>query len=139
MHRQKLTVHPPFSLVHLQTLLNPGNIVVKTIVKGLFLILALSTTQLASAQAFSVSESGVTKVALPDTTTPAITPLLKMVQDSAKWPVKPSQAALIAQDAYPGSIVLGVRLLPSGEYAVTLKTGGSVQKVLVDATSGRLG
>jgi hypothetical protein len=28
--------------------------------------------------------------------------------------------------------------LPSGEYAVTLKVGGSVQRVLVNATSGAL-
>ena len=64
---------------------------------------------------------------------------VKVVQDSANWPVKPSQAALIAQEAHPGSVVLSVKLLPSGEYAVTLKTGGSVQKVLVNATSGDTG
>ena len=64
---------------------------------------------------------------------------LKVVEDAANWPVKPSQAALIAQQAHPGSIVLSVKLLPSGEYAVTLKTGGSVQKVFVNATSGAIG
>ncbi len=64
---------------------------------------------------------------------------VKVVQDAANWPVKPSQAALIAQEAHPGSVVLSVKLLPSGEYAVTLKTGGSVQKVFVNATSGATG
>jgi hypothetical protein len=63
----------------------------------------------------------------------------QLTQDASQFPVKPSQAALIAQQAYPGAKVLGVKLLPSGEYAVTLKVGGSVQKVLVNATSGAIG
>jgi len=62
-----------------------------------------------------------------------------MAQDAGQFPVKPSQAAVIAQDAYPGSKVLGVKLLPSGQYAVTLKIGGSVQKVLVNAATGAIG
>ena len=103
----------------------------KTIIKGLFLLLALNATQLTMAHAVAVSEMVAAKVLTPT--------LVNVAQDAAKWPIKPSQAALIAQDAHPGSIVLGVKLLPSGEYAVTLKTGGSVQKVLVDATSGSLG
>ena len=52
------------------------------------------------------------------------------------YPVKPSDAALIAQRTVPDSKVLNVKLLPSGEYVVTLKAGGSVQKVTVNATSG---
>ena len=52
------------------------------------------------------------------------------------YPVKPSDAALIAQRSVPDSKVLNVKLLPSGEYVVTLKAGGSVQKVMVNATSG---
>ncbi len=103
----------------------------KTIFKCLFLIWALNATPLAQAQAVTLSQMGVAKT--------FVSKLLNVTDEVANWPIKPSQAALIAQDAYPGSIVLGVRLLPSGEYAVTLKTGGSVQKVLVDATSGRLG
>ena len=45
---------------------------------------------------------------------------------------------MTAQSAFPGSTVLGVKLLPSGEYAVTLKVGGSVQRVMVNATSGQI-
>jgi hypothetical protein len=55
------------------------------------------------------------------------------------FPVKPSQAAIIAQQANPGSVVLSVKLLPGGQYAVTLKIGGSVQRVMVNATNGALG
>lgn len=53
--------------------------------------------------------------------------------------IKPSEAALIAKNAYPDAKVLSVKLLPSGDYAVTLRVGGSVQRVLVNATTGALG
>jgi uncharacterized membrane protein YkoI len=52
--------------------------------------------------------------------------------------VSPSQAASIAKRSWPGSKVLRVQLLPSGVYAVTLKQGGEVSRVLVDANSGDL-
>jgi uncharacterized membrane protein YkoI len=62
---------------------------------------------------------------------------LQMVaQDSGQFAVAPSQAAVIAKDSVPGSMVLNVKLLPSGVYAVTLKVGGSVTRVMVDATTG---
>jgi hypothetical protein len=63
----------------------------------------------------------------------------EIAQDQGEFAIKPSEAALIAKNAYPDAKVLGVKLLPSGEYAVTLKIGGSVQRVLVNATSGALG
>ena len=59
-----------------------------------------------------------------------------MAQQAPDFPIAPSQAAILAKDANPGSKILNVRLLPSGVYAVTLKQGGSVLKVMVDATSG---
>ena len=59
-----------------------------------------------------------------------------MTQQGSDFPIAPSQAAILAKDANPGSKVLNVRLLPSGVYAVTLKQGGSVLRVMVDATSG---
>ena len=67
-----------------------------------------------------------------------ITAIPYTAQDG-NFPVKPSQAALIAQQANPGSVVLSVKLLPGGQYAVTLKIGGSVQRVMVNATNGSLG
>ena len=59
-------------------------------------------------------------------------------QDPAQYPIRPSEAAMIAKDANPDSKVLGVKLLPSGTYAVTLKVDGSVSRVMVDATSGAI-
>ena len=60
-----------------------------------------------------------------------------MLADAANnYPIKPSEAAAIAQRTVPDSKVLNVKLLPSGEYVVTLKAGGSVQKVTVNATTG---
>ena len=64
---------------------------------------------------------------------------MRVAQDSGGISIKPSQAAIIALESLPGSKVLSVKLLPSGEYAVTLKIGGSVQKVLVNATTGEIG
>jgi uncharacterized membrane protein YkoI len=64
--------------------------------------------------------------------------MMRLVQDASRFPVQPSQAAVAAQSAYPGSTVLGVKLLPNGEYAVTLKVGGSVQRVMVNATNGQV-
>ena len=55
-----------------------------------------------------------------------------------QYPVSESQAAYIAQQYYPSAKVLKVKLLQSGVYAVTLKDGGNVSRVLVDATSGEL-
>jgi uncharacterized membrane protein YkoI len=58
---------------------------------------------------------------------------------NGNYAVTPSQAASIAKDTWPGAKVLRVQLLPSGVYAVTLKQGGEVSRVLVDATSGEVG
>ncbi len=55
------------------------------------------------------------------------------------YAVSPSQAASIAKSTWPGAKVLRVQLLPSGDYAVTLKQGGEVSRVLVDANSGETG
>jgi uncharacterized membrane protein YkoI len=52
--------------------------------------------------------------------------------------VEPSEAAAIAQDAVPGSMVLKVKLLSSGVYAVTLKSRGSVVRVMVSAEDGSI-
>jgi uncharacterized membrane protein YkoI len=54
------------------------------------------------------------------------------------YPINQAEAAMIAKSANPGSTVLSVKLLPSGAYAVTLKVGGSVLQVMVDATTGAI-
>ena len=65
-------------------------------------------------------------------------PKTALAQASESYPIAPSQAAMIARDSIPGSKVLSVKLLPSGVYAVTLKTGSNVTKILVDAKSGAI-
>jgi uncharacterized membrane protein YkoI len=52
--------------------------------------------------------------------------------------ISPSEAAYIAKGTWPGAKVLRVQLLPSGLYAVTLKQGGEVSRVLVDARTGNI-
>ena len=50
-------------------------------------------------------------------------------------PVTADQAR-IARQAMPGAKVLNVKLLPSGIYAVTLRGGGRLTRVMVDGRSG---
>ena len=54
--------------------------------------------------------------------------------------IPPSQALRNVLRVNPGSMGLGVELLPGGHpvYAVKLKTGSRIQRILVDAISGRL-
>ncbi len=57
-------------------------------------------------------------------------------QGQSQLPIAPSEAAAIAQDQVPGSTVVGVKLLPGGRYAVTLRTESSVTRVIVDGQDG---
>ena len=53
-------------------------------------------------------------------------------------PIKPSQAAAIAQEQFPNSMVVKVKLLPGGVYAVTLRTDTSVERVMVNGQDGSI-
>ena len=50
--------------------------------------------------------------------------------------IEPSQAAAIAKAQVPNSKVIKLRLLPRGDYAVTLKADGYVTKVFVNGQDG---
>lgn len=63
---------------------------------------------------------------------------VRIAASSSDYPIHQAEAAMIAKSANPGSTVLSVKLLPSGVYAVTLKVGGSVLQVMVDATTGSI-
>jgi uncharacterized membrane protein YkoI len=54
------------------------------------------------------------------------------------YTISASEAAAIAKGSWPGAKVLKVQLLPSGVYAVTLKQGGEVSRIRVDANSGSI-
>jgi hypothetical protein len=56
----------------------------------------------------------------------------------ARLEIRPRQAAAIARDAYPGTRVLRVRLLPNGIYAVTLRGQGRLVRVMVDGRTGAI-
>ncbi len=60
------------------------------------------------------------------------------VADDQSRPIKPTEAALIAQRSVPGAVVLNVRLLPGGQYVVTLRDGNNVLRVTVNATNGAI-
>ena len=68
----------------------------------------------------------------------SINPGLQLAAGAEAYPIHQAEAAMIAKSANPGSTVLSVKLLPSGAYAVTLKVGGSVLQVMVDATTGAI-
>ena len=63
---------------------------------------------------------------------------LAVADDQSRWPIKPTEAALIAQRSVPGAVVLNVRPLPGGQYVVTLRAGNNVLRVTVNATNGAI-
>jgi uncharacterized membrane protein YkoI len=67
---------------------------------------------------------------------PNVAPRVDAPSPNLRAKIRPSQAAAIAQGQVPGSRVVGVKLLPSGVYAVTLKTADSAMRVMVDAQTG---
>jgi hypothetical protein len=60
----------------------------------------------------------------------------QLAQQDQDIGIRPSEAAAIARDVVPGARVVGVKLLSNGYYAVTLRTKGSVTRVLVNAQDG---
>jgi hypothetical protein len=50
--------------------------------------------------------------------------------------IKPGQALIIAQRMVPNSKALGVKLLPGGNYAVTLRRNNQLQRVIIDGDTG---
>ncbi|MFN0193848.1 MAG: hypothetical protein ACKVP5_18055 [Aestuariivirga sp.] len=50
--------------------------------------------------------------------------------------IKPSQAAAFAQRQMPGAKVVGVKRLPDGNYAVTLRTDSDVSRIIIDGQTG---
>jgi DNA gyrase inhibitor GyrI len=50
--------------------------------------------------------------------------------------IKPSQALIIAQRLVPDSKGIGVKLLPGGNYAVTLRRNNQLQRVIIDGDTG---
>jgi uncharacterized membrane protein YkoI len=69
---------------------------------------------------------------------PNAPPRVKAPSPNLGVKIRPSQAAAIAQGQVPGSKVVGVKLLPSGVYAVTLKTAESAMRVMVDGQTGNV-
>lgn len=50
--------------------------------------------------------------------------------------IKPGQALIIAQRLVPNSKGIGVKLLPGGNYAVTLRRNNQLQRVIIDGDTG---
>ena len=98
-----------------------------------WIIITFIGAALATTPSFSASRVSIVQIQAVD---PTVAIEDAVAEDQGQFAIKPSEAALIAKNAYPDAKVLGVKFLPSGDYAVTLKVGGSVQRVLVNARSG---
>ena len=61
---------------------------------------------------------------------------ITVADDQSRWPIKPSEAVIIAQRSMPGAVVLNVSPLPGGQYVVTLRAGNKVLRVTVNAMDG---
>ena len=100
-------------------------------VKGLkFVAIALVTLMVAGPAHAQFRPNRIPNIIriLPNTVKPPL-PLLRVK-------IRPSQAAAIAQGQVANSTVVGVKLLPSGTYAVTLVANGNVTKVFVNGQDG---
>jgi hypothetical protein len=64
---------------------------------------------------------------------PVVEPNLSLLPEVR---IRPSQAAAIAQAQVPYSKVIKVRLLPRGDYAVTLVAEGNVTRIIIDGQDG---
>ena len=68
---------------------------------------------------------------------PKLVPRVQAPKRAPSLPlIKPSQALIIAQRLVPNSKGIGVKLLPSGNYAVTLRRNNSLQRVIIDGDTG---
>ena len=68
---------------------------------------------------------------------PKIAPRIQAPNRPPSLPlIKPSQALIIAQRLMPNSKGIGVKLLPSGNYAVTLRRNNTLRRVIIDGDTG---
>ena len=98
-----------------------------------FVAIALTTLLVAEPAVAQFKANRTPNLILRKNVPPVITPDLSLLPEVR---IRPSQAAAIAQGQVPYSKVVKVKLLPSGDYAVTLVADGSVTKVLVNGQDG---
>lgn len=68
---------------------------------------------------------------------PKILPKIQPLNRAPNLPlIKPSQALIIAQRMVPNSKGIDVKLLPGGNYAVTLRRNNQLQRVIIDGDTG---
>jgi hypothetical protein len=90
--------------------------------------LALSQTQNLQIQRVPVQPKFQLPKLVPRVQAPKRAPSLPLI--------KPSQALIIAQRLLPNSKGIGVKLLPSGNYAVTLRQNDRLQRMIIDGDTG---
>ena len=98
-----------------------------------FVAIALATLLVVEPAIAQYQSNNRAPIILRKLAPPVVRPNLSLLPEVR---IRPSQAAAIAQDQVPYSKVVKVKLLPSGDYAVTLVADGSVMKVIVDGQDG---
>lgn len=98
-----------------------------------FVAIALATLLVAEPAMAQYQSNNRAPTILRKLAPPVIKPNLSLLPEVR---IQPSQAAAIAQAQVPYSKVVKVRLLPRGDYAVTLVADGSVTRVIVNGQDG---
>ena len=98
-----------------------------------FVAIALATLLVVEPAIAQYQSNNRAPIILRKLAPPVVRPNLSLLPEVR---IRPSQAAAIAQIQVPYSKVVKVKLLPSGDYAVTLVADGSVTKVIVDGQDG---
>jgi hypothetical protein len=98
-----------------------------------FVAIALATLLVAQPAIAQFKPNNRAPIILRKNFPPVIKPNLSLLPEVR---IKPSQAAAIAQAQVPYSKVVKVRLLPRGDYAVTLVAEGNVTRIFIDGQDG---
>ena len=98
-----------------------------------FVAIALATLLVAEPAVAQYQSNNRPPIILRKLVPPVIKPNLSLLPEVR---IRPSQAAAIAQAQVPYSKVVKVRLLPRGDYAVTLVADGNVTKIFVNGQDG---
>jgi hypothetical protein len=107
-----------------------------------FVIAAAAAMMLAAGEpAMAQSPNQVQMQSIRPKLQPKVLPKIQLKVQNPNRPsnlplIKPSQAIMIAKRQFPNSKAIDVKLLPGGNYAVTLRQNNTLQRVIVDGGNG---
>jgi hypothetical protein len=126
-----ISIHPQFSLALLKRAQERRRVLMFRSLK--FAAIALATLLVVEPAIAQYQTNNRAPIILRKLKPPVIKPNLSLLPEVR---IMPSQAAAIAQGQVPYSKVVKVKLLPRGDYAVTLVADGNVTRVIVNGQDG---